>query len=155
MTWSGLGCGGGFGAAPVLNVTASGGVITGVTGVASAGDCLSVTPSSSATTWTPGGGLSGGGGASFNMTFNEIVTLNCVYLINCPTFALTTHAPGAEGQMWTIPAGIVRRTQTSTHNVAVDYFGFGLRGECEAGLTPPNGRAIPALTSRISFATLW
>ena len=59
----------GYSRGVVLNVTASGGAITGVTGIADAGECLHGTPLSGATGWTPGGGLSGGSGASFNTTF--------------------------------------------------------------------------------------
>ena len=70
MTYVGPECpGDGYSVPPVLNVTASGGAITGVTGVATAGLCLHGTPGSSSTKWTAGGGLSGGSGASFNVTF--------------------------------------------------------------------------------------
>lgn len=62
MTWSGAGCA----TNPVLNVTTSAGAINAVTSVANAGSCTTF-PSSTATTWTPGGGLSAGSGASFNL----------------------------------------------------------------------------------------
>lgn len=70
MTWAGSGCS----INPVLNVTASGG-ITGVTSIATAGIC-SPLPSSAATTWTPGGGLSVGTGASFTVSnqYGKVVT---------------------------------------------------------------------------------
>lgn len=65
MTWSGAGCT----TNPILNVTTSGGgVIASVSSVATAGTCATV-PSSSATTWTAGGALSAGTGASFNLAF--------------------------------------------------------------------------------------
>jgi len=62
MTWSGANCT----TNPVLNVTASGGIIQAGPTVNNAGVC-SVWPAAAATTWTPGGGLSGGSGASFNL----------------------------------------------------------------------------------------
>ena len=63
MTWSGGGCS----TNPVLNVTALGGIITGVSSIANVGSCTSL-PNSSATTWTPGGGLAVGSGATFTLT---------------------------------------------------------------------------------------
>lgn len=65
MTWSGAGCT----TDPVLNViTTAGGAISTVSSIATAGVCATV-PSSSATTWTAGGSLSAGSGASFTMGF--------------------------------------------------------------------------------------
>lgn len=65
MTWSGAGCT----TNPVLNVTTtSGGAINSVTSIATAGVCATV-PSSAATSWTAGGSLSAGTGASFTMRF--------------------------------------------------------------------------------------
>jgi hypothetical protein len=63
MTYSGAGCT----TNPVLNVTTSAGAINAVTSVATAGVCPSGLPAAGATTWTPGGGLSVGTGASFNL----------------------------------------------------------------------------------------
>ena len=61
MTWAGSGCA----TNPVLNVTTtSGGAISSVASIATAGVC-SPWPPISATTWTAGGGLSAGSGASF------------------------------------------------------------------------------------------
>ena len=135
MTWNGVGCGF-FGTAPVLNVTASGGVITGVTGVANAGNCMSSTPFTQ-TTWTPGGGLSGGSGASFNMTFNQIFDVHCI-TEQCPNAsnAVKTHTAGSPGKLWTIPIGIHRRAGSSTQNDDIAYFGFGLKLSC-GGFTHP------------------
>lgn len=66
MTYNGTGCS----TNPVLNVTASGGAITGVTSVATAGVCAAASglPVAGSTAWTPGGGLSVGSGASFTLT---------------------------------------------------------------------------------------
>ena len=139
------------GAAPVLNVTASGGGINGVTSVANAGNCLRPRPLRSASTWTAGGGLSGGSGASFNMTFNEDVTLNCVGIENCATPASVTHSSGSPGQAWTVPVGVLKRTQGDTHNNTVNYFGFGLRGDCDPGMTPGTG-CNASLDERNTFA---
>ena len=76
MTWNGQGCGNGYTAAnPVLNVTASGGVITGVTSVADAGTCNSAWPSDTAANWMLVGGLSGGSGATFNLMFANSIHL--------------------------------------------------------------------------------
>ena len=73
MTYIGLGCNGGWGwaRAPVLNVTASGGIITGVTSVADVGNCSQSTPPSASPQWVAGGGLSGGSGASFNTVYQS------------------------------------------------------------------------------------
>ena len=57
LTWSGGGCS----TNPVLNVTASGGVITGVSSIANGGVCAPW-PTISSPNWTPGGGLSAGSG---------------------------------------------------------------------------------------------
>jgi hypothetical protein len=62
MTWSGVGCA----TNPILNVTTSAGAINAVTSVATAGSCATF-PAAGATTWTPGGGLSVGTGATFNL----------------------------------------------------------------------------------------
>lgn len=65
MTWSGAGCT----TNPVLNVTTTaGGAISTVSSIGTAGVCATV-PSSAATTWTAGGSLSAGTGASFTMGF--------------------------------------------------------------------------------------
>jgi hypothetical protein len=64
MSWSGAGCT--FN--PVLNVTTNGsGNIASVTSVQNPGLCATI-PSSSATTWTPSGGLSAGSAATFTLT---------------------------------------------------------------------------------------
>ena len=65
MTYSGVGCT----TNPVLNVTTSAGAINAVTSVATAGVCPAANglPVAGATTWTPGGGLSVGTGASFSL----------------------------------------------------------------------------------------
>ena len=125
------------GAYPVLNVTASGGVITGVTSVANAGNCLTATPSSSATTWVAGGGLSGGSGASFNMAFKQTVRVFDVTLVPAP--AVVTHSSGSPGQLWTIPVGIKRRQPGMTHEANVNWFGIGLDLICQSGSSPPTG----------------
>ena len=138
MTWNGPGCSAGYNHPPVLNVTASGGVITGVASVADAGQCIQSTPPSGVANWTPGGGLSGGSGASFNTTFQQtsnIVNITMYTYVN----ASVNHTSGAPGQMWTIPAGVVRQVSANTHNADVRYFPFGLRGDCMTGSTPPMG----------------
>jgi hypothetical protein len=137
MTWSGPGCTGGYNAEPVLNVTASGGVIIGVTSVANAGDCLQSTPDAGAH-WMPGGGLSGGSGASFNMTFNQTIVVDDVTL-NSPANAVVTHGSSSPGQMWTIPAGVVRNLQGRMHQGSIVGFGIDLRGDCQASTTPLSG----------------
>ena len=135
MEWTGYGCSY-LGTHPVLNVTASAGVITGVTSVANAGNCLASTPGSSATTWTPGGGLSGGSGASFNMTFNQVVTMGSITeQEEAPTLASVTETGG---KLWTLPVGIHRRAQGATHNATVEGFAFGLKLTC-GGTTPETG----------------
>lgn len=63
LTWAGSGCD----TNPVLNVTAAGGIVTAVSSVGTAGRCTTL-PASAGTTWTAGGGLSGGSGASFTLT---------------------------------------------------------------------------------------
>ena len=65
MTYSGPGCT----TNPVLNVTTSAGAINAVTSVATAGVCPAANglPAAGSTSWTPGGGLSVGTGASFNL----------------------------------------------------------------------------------------
>jgi hypothetical protein len=132
LTWSGSGCV----TPPVLNVTASGGHIVNVSSVANAGDCLQSTPSSSATTWTAGGGLSGGSGASFNMTFNESVDVG-----NFGYNGYTVNASKSEtgGKLWTIPKGIARRVQGSSHNTNISYFGFGIDLTMQGGSIPATG----------------
>ena len=138
MTYQGVACT--SGAYPVLNVTASGGVITGVTGVADRGNCIRFTPPSGDAQWIAGGGLSGGSGASFDTTYNEAVFVNCVVVIYCPETALHVYPVGsATGQAWTIPVGLVRRTEGSAEHNHITYFGFGIVGSCEAGFAPPNG----------------
>jgi hypothetical protein len=138
MTWSGPGCLDGYNQAPVLNVTASGGVITGVTGVASAGICLQSNPSSSATTWTPGGGLSGGSGASFHMTFNQaLVIRNVTFYQNAN--ATVTYASGSPGQLWTLPAGVIRRAGARMKNSIVNAFTVDLRLDCHSAMYPLGG----------------
>ena len=119
MTYAGIELRGGYNTQPVLNVTASGGAITGVTSVADPGDCLRANIPATSTQWTPGGGLSGGSGASFNMTFNQWVTVQGVILVSSPEPASVTHTSGSPGQMWTIPVGVHRRVQGSMHNDTV------------------------------------
>ena len=137
MTYNGIACDSG---PPVLNVTASGGVITGVTGVANRGNCIRYTPLAGDTHWTAGGGLSGGSGASFDMTFNEIAYVNCLVIENCPETASVIYPVGsAAGQMWTVPAGIIKRTQGDTHRGDSSYFGVGIRGDCDPGTSPGTG----------------
>jgi hypothetical protein len=64
MTWAGSNCS----TNPVLGVkTNSAGIITTITGIINPGVCTALPPSS-ATTWTPGGGLSAGSGATFALT---------------------------------------------------------------------------------------
>ena len=136
MTYSGIACDAG---PPVLNVTASGGVITGVASVADRGNCMRFTPPSGDAKWVAGGGLSGGSGASFNTVYNEIAYLNCVAVENCPAAAKVIHPVGAEGQAWTIPAGIVKRTEGSAVHASVNFFGVGERGDCDPGFNPQTG----------------
>ena len=138
MTYNGIVCAGASNIAPVLNVTASGGVITGVVSVANPGDCLRATPPPNDTQWVAGGGLSGGSGASFNMTFNQTITLTSYSLI-AQANAVATHTSGSPGQMWTIPVGFERRVGGSTHNIAVVNFGVDLDLTCEAGTSPTTG----------------
>lgn len=70
MTWSGAGCS----TNPVLFVsTTGGGAISAVKYVLVPGVCTTF-PSSSATTWTPANGLSGGANATFTMTPNVLVS---------------------------------------------------------------------------------
>ena len=138
MTWSGPICGTYPDAAPVLNVTAAGGVVTGVTSVANAGNCLRGTPSSSATTWTPGGGLSGGSGASFNMTWQQTATINNITLTSSAS-AHVTHTSGSPGQMWVIPAGVKRRVQGFLTDNYISFWPFGLMAECSSGTWPTTG----------------
>jgi hypothetical protein len=137
MTYNGIACDNG---PPVLNVTASGGVITGVTGVANRGNCIRYSPLAGDTHWTAGGGLSGGSGASFDMTFNEIAYVNCLAIENCPETASVIYPVGsAAGQMWTVPTGIIKRTQGNTHSGSITYFGIGIRGDCDPGTSPGTG----------------
>jgi hypothetical protein len=64
MTWAGAGCP----TNPVLNVTSNaGGAIVTVNSVPTPGSCTTFPPAG-ATTWTPGGGLSAGTLATFNLT---------------------------------------------------------------------------------------
>lgn len=71
VTWSGAGCS----VNPVFNVTTNGsGVITTINFVAVAGRCTTM-PSNTATTWTGGGGLAAGTGASFNLAKGGYVQL--------------------------------------------------------------------------------
>ena len=71
MTWNGGGCW----INPVLNVTTnSSQAIASVTGVQNPGGCNPL-PSSASGSWTAGGGLSAGGGASFNLSGQAGVNL--------------------------------------------------------------------------------
>ena len=83
----------------VLNVTASGGVITGVTGIADAGECLRGNIPATATGWVAGGGLSGGSGASFNLTFIQDLQLSALQLEQIPK-AKKAYSAGSPGKMW-------------------------------------------------------
>ena len=127
MTWGGHGCFAAQSHSPVLNVTASGGVITAVTSVADAGECLQSSPGNTPQ-WVAGGGLSGGSGASFNMTFNETLVMGDVTLGSGVLASKTETA----GQLWVIPAGIVKRAGASTHNNNVTLFPIDLRLDCGA-----------------------
>lgn len=70
MTWAGANCT----VNPVLTVsTNANGQIQRVTGIATPGTC-SVQPPSTATTWTPGGGLSAGSGAKFTTQWFGVMT---------------------------------------------------------------------------------
>ena len=140
MTYAGPECAGdGYSNPPVLNVAASGGVITGVTSVATAGECLRGKLPSPAIAWTPGGGLSGGSGAKFNVTFVQQPTLSSVGLnLNVPP-AHVTHSAGSPGKLWAVPAGMVRRVQAEMRDGKIMQFPFGLRMDCTTGATPPVG----------------
>ncbi len=129
---------GGYAAPPVLNVTASGGVITGVTSVANTGDCLQSTPHSGAANWTAGGGLSGGSGASFNMAFNQTIVAENVGLSLFEN-ALVTHSSGSPGKLWTIPVGVKRRVQGAMRESTSWGFGIALDLICQANTWPPGG----------------
>jgi hypothetical protein len=136
MTWSGLGCS----TNPVLNVTASGGAITGVSSVANGGVCNSSWPSSTATTWTAGGALSGGSGAAFNMTFNESYNVTDIATSPSGQVASVTHTSGSPGQMWEMPTGIMRRVGSSTHGSgAIGFGGAGMAIECYGAFRPATG----------------
>jgi hypothetical protein len=72
MTFSGAGCT----TNPVLGVsTSSGGAIASVTKIIVPGVCPTP-PSSSSTSWTAGGGITGGSGASFTTTGNPSTTIS-------------------------------------------------------------------------------
>ena len=133
MTWTGPGCS----SSPVLNVTASGGAITAVSSVASAGQCIVSTPPTASAQWTPGGGLSGGSGAKFNTTYQQSSNITDVTMYNYVN-ASVTHTSGS-GQLWVIPAGIARRVEGQTHNNNITYFGFGIDNICMSGATPSLG----------------
>ena len=78
MTWAGIYCAP-YGVNPVLNVTASGGVITGVTSVATPGTCNGGNIQPNEANWVAGGGLSGGDGkATFNTTWANTVQMTTV-----------------------------------------------------------------------------
>jgi hypothetical protein len=95
MTWNGSGCS----TNPVLNVTTnSGGAISSVS-TATQGVC-STAPSSSATTWTAGGGLSSGSSAAFQVA---------QYTINANGLGITFTTPPGAG----------------TNNVVASYSTYG------------------------------
>jgi hypothetical protein len=138
MTWNGIWCHTGYSAPPVINVTASGGVITGVTSIANPGNCLGGTPPSGAANWTAGGGLSGGVGASFNTTFNQHLDMRPVTMYGTSP-ALVTHTSGSPGQLWTLPAAVIRRDQARLIDSAVSEFVVGLRMDCHSDMQPLGG----------------
>ena len=92
-------------------------------------------PLSSSTAWTPGGGLSGGSGASFNMAFNQTAALLNVTLYQ------DAPAVGSSGthSLWTLPNGIMRRGYGTTHKNTVNSFPFGLNLTCQSSTTPLSG----------------
>ena len=135
MTWAGNGCI--WGTNPVLNVTASGGVITGVSSVATAGNCNGAFPPNTAATWTPGGGLSGGSGATFNLSFANNVTMSTVAGSSNPSPAVKT----GTYNLWTIPAGIMRRAGSSTQGTTISGFPVGLENFGDAGSLLGTGTA--------------
>ena len=118
MTWGGaIACD----ANPVLNVTASGGVITGVTSVATPGQCNAAFIPSTATGWVAGGGLSGGSGATFNTAYANTVEFDTVgsWGYWSPLQATGTF------KLWKLGAGIMRRVGASTRGSRSEHFPVG------------------------------
>ena len=127
MTWAGAGC---YQGAPVLNVTASEGVITAVTGVANAGSCDGAWIPSTGTTWTPGGGLSAGSGASFNLTFQNNVKISTIagWAFTSPASLTGTY------NLWGLSAGLERLVGAGTRGARVEGFPIGLEMFCDNGI---------------------
>jgi hypothetical protein len=130
MTWSGSGCS----TNPVLNVTTNGsGVITTVNSITTAGSC-STFPSSSATTWTAGGSLSAGTGASFNLTpqsqaanvaaSSPIPTTNAAVTRSADSFINIANMPAYSNQrsyfVQTIPASPVVNTTVVGNTILIE-----------------------------------
>jgi hypothetical protein len=125
MTYAGPGCQ----TPPVLNVTAAAGVITGVTSVANAGRCDGEWPPNTLAAWTPGGGLSGGSGATFNTAFASSVT------ITAPQggFAYSPALSGKTGtyNLWGLSAGLLRLSGGLTHGAGVNNFPIAIESFCD------------------------
>ncbi len=111
MMWSGSGCS----TNPVLSATTnSSGVITSVS-TATPGVC-STAPSSTATTWAAGGGLSAGSGAEFQIA---------QYVINTSGLGVTFSTPPASGAA-----------------IAINYYTYGGAGFIDATGTTAGGNTF-------------
>jgi hypothetical protein len=106
--------------------------------VATAGECLHGTPGSSSAKWTAGGGLSGGSGATFNMTFIQQPVLRNISMIGSPP-AHVAHSSGSPGKLWVLPTGLKKRAQADSHDGREAWWPFGLDMPCSAGDIPETG----------------
>jgi hypothetical protein len=167
LTWAGSGCS----VNPVINVTTSaGGAISILNSIVNRGTC-DIPPTSGVATWTPGGGLSAGTGAAFNIapgstgfffttTFGPNINFfRCISLHNVgdsvtfiqPTVSWTGagNCSFSISNSWTGAAefSIIDPNLTSIGGMVLDrVYGFHVRGgvfECSGThLTSPHGAFI-------------
>ena len=122
MTWAGIYCAP-YGVNPVLNVTASGGVITGVTSVATPGTCNGGNIQPNEANWVAGGGLSGGDGkATFNTTWANTVQMTTV--VSWPD--LSPASTTGTYKLWGLGAGVMRRASSGNRGSRYEHFPVGL-----------------------------
>jgi hypothetical protein len=85
-----------------------------------------------------GGGLSGGSSASFHTVFEQTSNIVDVVMYTYVN-ASKTHTRASPGQLWVIPAGVIRRAGSSTHFDTIKYWPFNIQLDCMTGATPPMG----------------
>lgn len=114
MTWNGTGCS----TNPVLNVTTTAaGAISAVNSIPTAGYCTTL-PSNTATTWTPGGGLSAGSGATFTMAFSANPGATA---INAPPALTSSLAPVRFPVSMAAPPTVTIYNSARANNNCLDF----------------------------------